>query len=120
MKTRQEIETEIADLDKQRAILAKDLEKMQYDKLGRRVALLRTCLFYLETEPRPEFIEEMRQKIVDRLARIKTGFKVWLENQLPTKANTKSAQAAKEIYKREMDVPKLNAQLKALNYILEN
>ena len=75
----------------------------------------RMCLRYIETKPRQEFIQSEIDRINNKLKLIEANFEHWTPST--KQANSTSLKRA---YESEMEVPKYKAQLKTLNFILNN
>ena len=111
MKTVKEIDQEINDLIKE---VKRDSTKNEVEAIKRKVAFLRQCKLYMESEPREDFIKSEKQKIEKRIELIPSHYKDWQVGR----NLTKYADPYKS-YLNEMGLTNLNASLKTLNYLLD-
>jgi hypothetical protein len=111
MKTVKEIDKEINDITKS---LKKDSVKAEVDKAKRDIVFLRQIKFYLETEPREDFVKEQLKSVQIRIENIMSHYEAWTVGKTLTKFSD-----PKKVYLNEMGLPTLNSQEKTLKYILD-
>jgi hypothetical protein len=117
MKTIQDINKEIIDTHK----LLVETEKVKtkkgkrlFLKFNKQLIFLKHIKRYLETNPRPEFVQKQLEDVVFRIGHIDDQYLIWQAGrQLTTYKDPKKA------YTNEMGLPILKEQLKTLKYILE-
>ena len=110
MKTIIEIEKEISDVIKS---LGEHPTENEVRKVTRDVLFLRQIKYYLESEPREDFIKSKKSKIEERIKKIPNGYKDWQIGRNMTKYTDPY-----KSYLNEMGLPELNSKLKTLNYLL--
>jgi hypothetical protein len=81
-------------------------------KLNARPVFLKQCKYYIETAPRPEYLQAQYATIKERLDIITSRFGTWCAHR------TGGASELQRQYNTENDVAKLKAQLKALKYLI--
>lgn len=115
MKTLKQINSEIMRLakDKQEAEEAK--ERRRASTIQREIDQLRFFRLYLETNPRPETIQKMREDVVRKIKILEDRFPLWLSGQVVS-GETRALQAK---YYATAGIPELKSRLKALNYLCE-
>jgi len=110
MKTIKEIDLEIAEL-------VKSAEKEEYKKrlrISSKVAFLRQCKLYLESDPRLEFIQQQKDETLKKMKSIESNFDAWKVGRcLSTYKDTYAA------YLSQMGMDNLKSQLRTLNYLLD-
>lgn len=76
---------------------------------------LRMCKYYLETNPREEFVKSEIDRINNRIKKIDTGFEYYLAHE-----KIKDPVLAKNVYYAETDYKKITKQLRTLVYIYQD
>ena len=110
MKTIERIDEEIT----QAQTALKNCESREAKRLTEKIAALRRCRLYLESNPRPEFIKETIGTIKGRLMSIEEKYHLWYQYKGSRVRNPKAA------YNTEMKVKTLEAQLKTLEYLMSS
>lgn len=90
------------------------MKKMERTKMANRITFLRQTITYLEQDNRQEFLEKELNRLNNRVQLINDGYADWI----PAKWFEKEKDKLKE-YLKEMGVPKLKTQIKALRFILD-
>lgn len=114
MKTTLEVKNEI---EKNRIELKeypKDIFKSKHNKITKEIKRLYSMQLYLETNPKEEFIKADLKRLRARKKNIDEGFAAWLENYIPSKVGANK----KSIYRKEMGLKDIEAQIKNLSYLL--
>jgi hypothetical protein len=110
MKTIKEIELEIIEIGKS----MKDLDsKRAINTESRKIEILRQCKLYLETNPKPEFIEEMKSSVEFRIDLIRERYGAWCACR-----NLSQFKNPLHHYYNEMGMAQLKLQLKTLEYLI--
>lgn len=112
MKTIQEIQKEIVDIEK---FCATDrATKRQMASGAKRIENLRSCIMYLETNPSQEFMLKQLAQLKDKVSIINSGFSSWKSN------NPKDAEVnnPKSKYETMMGLKTIKSQIKNLNYMI--
>jgi hypothetical protein len=117
MKTSEQINIEIKQLEDQRIDLDNQDNDRLYKKAGKRVAFLRSCLFYVEGQPRQEFVERQLDLLEIKLELINKGFGEWCKNT--PNIDNKTLVQRKAEYNAALDVKTIKQQIKTLIYILK-
>ena len=113
MKTIADIQREIADIKHE--IENTEMKKAAETKLRKRIAYLRTCVLYLETNPSPSFLKAEIEKVENKISLRMVGFS--LDGSL---GMTKSfVLKLKKAYEKQYDVPKLREQVKTMRFLLK-
>lgn len=81
-------------------------------KYDRRLEFLKTCQYYLETTPRPEFIQDQLNIVERMLALTESRFADWARHKTGGRAELLRQ------WNQLNEVSKLKAQRKALRYLL--
>ena len=68
---------------------------------------------YLETNPRPEFVQKELETVLLRIGRMDAGYIDWSAGRQLT-----AYKDPKKAYTNEMGLPQLKEQMKTLKYIL--
>lgn len=96
--------------------LSRDSHKMKRSEEKReltKINFLRHVASYLNSFPSEEFIDSEIKRLEDREALINKQYPVWI----PSKYFATDKEKLKE-YKKEMGVPKIKVQLRALKFII--
>lgn len=109
MKSKAELEEGIKQL---RVDLQYASEKKDRNKITNRIDFLKSCLYYLETNPTADFIQKQYDIVLKQLHIIDNGYAEWRKNQPPFKAVTQ------QTYKTEMNYSGLNKQKDTLDFLL--
>lgn len=113
MKTIADIQKEIADIKYE--IENTEMKKAAETKLRKRIAYLRTCVLYLETNPSPSFLKSEIEKVENKISLRMVNFS--LDGSL---GMTKSfVLKMKKSYEAQFDIPKLREQVKTMRYLLK-
>lgn len=108
------ITTEIKkEIDQTLKYYEKDHYTREAKRAGKRVALLTKCLYYLETNPKEEFIDESIALVKKQIDFIKQGYNAWI-NSTPEARGLKKPKAA---YESEMGLKNLRQQLATLIFL---
>ena len=83
-------------------------------RLNKQIKFLKFIKTYLETNPRPEFVQSELETITIRIGRIDEGYLVWAAGRAIT-----AYKDPKKAYTNEMGLPQLKEQMKTLKYILK-
>ena len=117
MKTIQDINKEITDahkimveMDKLSTKKAKNICK----RLNKRIKQLKFIKLYLESNPRPEFVQNEKDTVLRHIASIDSGYVLWAAGRFLT-----AYKDPKKAYTNDMGLPALKEQLKTLKYILD-
>jgi hypothetical protein len=97
MKTAQKLQVEVANLSAKK-----------------RVDFLRVCMYYVQSNPKQEFLESEKDRLNNRI-------NMFMQNYEPLDAerfSKKQCTAHKKKFEKEMDIPKLKQQLLTINFIL--
>jgi hypothetical protein len=89
------------------------MKKMERSKITNRITFLRTTITYLEQDNREDFLSSELDRLNKRVQLINDGYADWI----PSKYYEKEKDQLKD-YLKEMGIPKLKAQIKALRFIL--
>lgn len=121
MKTVQQIQTEIADVEHRLAALAairipSDDDRREGKRLSKRLQALRHFKMYLETGPTEAVLIEQRNKLVNTIEKITATAEETYKSTSGKDYNL--AKQLKKGYCTERGVPVLEAQLETLNYLL--
>ena len=121
MKSISEIQTEINGIDgiliansKLKSNNSEKLKPAKVKALKKRKDYLKLCIAYLQTNPSQEFVESEKARIENRITLIDKSF---------TKTTKDFGlyslyQKAKKEHRKIMEVPKLQMQLKTIDFIL--
>lgn len=115
MKTIPELKKEISDLEekgKSKSLFTPN----EYKKMGKECEFLRSCLLYLETNPREDFLKSSLNSLLEKKQKIKDGF-VEYQKYRPYDGKNESGQKAE--YNSLMQVTTLYSQIRTLQYILQ-
>ena len=85
-----------------------------YKKMNKQIIWLKHIKRYLESNPRPEFVQSELETIIMRIGRIDEGYLIWAAGRAIT-----SYKDPKKAYTNEMGLPTLKEQMKTLKYILK-
>lgn len=115
MKTATFLEKSIVDLAWQidEAKKTKDYKKSVVTRLKKRIEFVRTCLYYINTNPTKEFVSKEAIRIQNRI----NAFMETYEGLDETHMKTEVTKHRKK-FEKEMDIPKLRTQLMTLHFIL--
>jgi len=83
-------------------------------RLNKQLRFLKFIKTYLETNPRPEFVQKELESVVLRIGRIDGGYMIWAAGRALT-----AYKDPKKAYTNEMGLPQLKEQMKTLKYILK-
>jgi len=112
MKTAKFLQNEVAKLFAQcHDPLTEDKE---VKKLKKRITFLKTCMYYMQTEPSMEFLEKEKDRLNNRI-------NMFMETYVPldsTKYMKKDLSAHKKGFEKEMGIPKIKSQLVTINFLL--
>lgn len=89
------------------------IKKTQRTKIINRITFLTTTIAYLEQDNREEFLNSELDRLNKRVSLINKDYINWIPSKYYEKENHKLKD-----YIKEMGVPKLKAQIKALRFIL--
>lgn len=87
----------------------------QKKKAEKRVAFLRHCLMYLESNPTPGFIEKEIKTLVRKIDSLNDGFGAWVKSSEENKSLTQ--QDAKRIFRAEVGLRELEKQRECLRFL---
>lgn len=113
MKTIADIQREIADIKHE--IENTEMKKAAETKLRKRIAYLRTCVLYLETNPSPSFLKDEIEKLETKISLRMINFSI---ADADIKPKTVLSKIKKE-YEKQFDIPKLRDQIKTIRYLLK-
>jgi hypothetical protein len=113
MKTIADIQREIADIKHE--IENTEMKKAAENKLRKRIAYLRTCVLYLETNPSPSFLKEEITKLETKITLRMANFSITDAEAKPKTYLGK----IKKAYEKQFDVPKLREQIKTMRFLLK-
>lgn len=71
-------------------------------------------MYYLESNPSEDFVKKTYQQLKNKMALIESSFPIWLKNQ----SGSKDRKRLKLKFAHEMNIKKINAQIKSLKYLL--
>lgn len=91
-----------------------NLVKKDANKLRKEIQQLQMVKMYLEHEPRREFIDSEILRLAKLIPTLNDGYREWLNNN--PKANLLKNPKSK--YEKEVKLPTMRKQLKALKFIL--
>lgn len=120
MKTATELQSEINTILK--GFTGEDYytaEKREINKADRRVKYLKTCLYYLETNPSEKFLLEQLAQLKKSVERIKLpeNFEAWKTQEMISDTSLTMPELLTR-YKKEMGLKDLETQIKSLQYLL--
>lgn len=90
------------------------MRKSEKTKIANRIAFLRQTIAYLEQDNREEFLKGELERLQKRKDLIQKDYVNWIPNKYFEKEKHKITE-----YYKEMGIPKLNSQIKALRFILD-
>jgi hypothetical protein len=109
MKTVKEINQEIKDL----ILSLKEADRFKSKSIKKRIELLKMCKLYVESKPRPEFLEAEVKDIERKIDVLNGRFGLWNETNASKFRNSRAA------YNTESGINSLKAQLKAVRYLVK-
>lgn len=112
MKTIQEINSDIKEI---MAEFNYEGESRQAKKARKKLALYKKCIYYLEANPRIDFIHNQIQMVNKNIESIGMGFTGWKQNT--PAGEFRSYKNPKAVYHRMMGLKNLKDQLSTLKYI---
>lgn len=112
MKTLQQVKDRIEEILNEYSTLRRNGKNLP-QKTKMEYEFLQPLWLYLETNPRPEFLEKEKNRIWTRIELIEKSYSP-LSDEYPDLAKKKH----KSDYIKGMDVAKLKAELKVINYLL--
>ena len=83
-------------------------------RLNKKIKQLKFIKLYLESNPRPEFVQNEKDTVLRHIASIDSGYVIWEAGRHLT-----AYKDPKKAYTNDMGLPALIEQLKTLKYILE-
>jgi len=125
MKTIAEIKTEIATLISDHSKLD-DYVGEQYklkQKARKRIAILKGCMIYLESNPKPEFVLQMQAECNHKIDVFAKRLRLWIES-MPQDKIDKIKNPKKYYYKKvapmeQKEIKDAKKQRETINYILQ-
>lgn len=117
MKTLQQVKDRMAEI---LATDKKHLKPSAIKRLQNEYDYLNTISAYLDSNPRVEFIEKEKNRLIDLINKIDVNYRNWLSaSQSQVGLEGKSRSQLKSYYNKINNVSKLNLQLKTAYYLLE-
>lgn len=113
MRTIKEMLVEIADI--KHDIETREMKKPEETRLRKRVAFLRTCIRYIETNPDENFISDQIKMVESKINLRMKGFNEDAFNGLAKSEVSKMRRA----YEKEYEIPKLRNQVKTMRFLLK-
>jgi len=115
MKSIRDIKDEITD---QLSIARDPNEKdMKIKRAKNRVAFLRLCISYIESNPDPAFLEKDLARIDNRISKIMSEYKLWqTENHMPKQF--KNEKEMLKWYENYQGIPDLRTRARTIRFIL--
>lgn len=89
------------------------MKKTEKTKIVNRISFLRQTITYLEQDNREDFLKQELDRLQKRKDLIQKDFVNWIPNKFFEKEKHKLKE-----YEKEMDIPKIDRQIKALKFIL--
>lgn len=108
-------------LDINKVVTDLSSKKLEFDNLGNgkgaarlkgQINFLHTVCQYLKTFPNEKFVRSELDRLNKRLKLIESDFEKWIPNKQYPNDRKKYAD-----YQKQMDVPKLKLQIRAIRYI---
>lgn len=93
--------------------------KREKKKVTDQLKFLKDVLAYLETNPREKFVTQQLEKLKARETAINNGFNDWVHSAGASENKDKTTSQLKSIYRKEMDLKKIEHQIKFLIFILK-
>lgn len=118
MLTTKTIQNEIDDLLAKGDVMRSNnqTDDKDYRAMQRRIKFLKSCLFYLQENPREEFMKEQLEKLRKKLYRIMNGYNEWYKYR--QKDDNKSLTQLQSEYNSQMGTSHINNQIKTIEFIL--
>lgn len=119
MKTKAELEKEVASLSSQIEDHYSDRYKItNIRKVKDRRRFVKKCIEYISTNPHEEFLQKEKDRLSNRINLFRAQYKEPDEEHL---ANMTGREASKLriAYEKEMGLPKLRKHLRTINYLLK-
>lgn len=91
------------------------LTEKQKSRLSKRVAYLKECRNYLESEPNEVFVKQEKDRLKSQLDGKNGQYNYWLENIAPKDVDPKNLRT---VFNREVGLTKIKKQLKMIEFIL--
>lgn len=118
MKTIQSIEKDISEavaLAKEKMERNPEKKKSINSKLEKELLFYRFCLHFLERKPREEYLKKELGALNKKVSIFESRYETWLDNT-PGVELLKNPELT---YKRAMGLPKIEKQIKTLEYLLQ-
>jgi hypothetical protein len=112
MITKAKIDNEINELNTR--LREEEMKKVAENRVRKRLAMLRECLSYLETNPKEEFVRQQLEEVGYKIERRMSQFdeQKWKDKDL------RDLKKAKKEHEKEFGVPRLREQEGALKYLI--
>lgn len=111
MKTIATIQQDIKDITYR--IQHVELKKGEEKRLRKRIPFLKTCIMYLESEPKRDFIKQEIERIGTKIDLRMAEFVLD-----ETNVDKRTANRLKRQHEKKYDIPHLKEQLRTLRFIL--
>lgn len=98
--------------DKRLQLDGDGLKTGQINKLKGQIAFLTTASHYLRTFPTDDFVKSELKRLANRIKLIEDDFGKWIPNKQYPNERKKFSE-----YQKQMDVPKIKMQIRALKFI---
>lgn len=83
-----------------------------------KIALLKQCKRYLETNPREEYVKQMQAEAYKHINTIDSGFAAWIDDPY-NKSKINNNDKPLGVYRKIMERNKFVAQAKTLDFLLK-
>lgn len=114
MKTKKELQAELKELE------STDVDRLsdsEYKKLEGKIKLVKSCISYLGTSPRDEFVENEKTRLEKVISKIESGFSDFIKCT-PVSEYDNDIKKAKSMYNSLMNKSTHNRHLRNINYLL--
>ncbi len=116
MKSAEFIQAEIAKLMVKAQSLDKydKKEKKEINSIKKRMAFMRTCMFYVQTNPDKDFLTREKERLYNRINAFMKDYVPLADDKFKKSDVTKHRAS----FEKEMDIPKLRKFITTINFIL--
>lgn len=121
MKNQEELLKEISDLQTKYE-RPDDFSDKELNAARKRITVLRQCIYYLDSDPRPEFIIQMQSEANHRLSVLENRLELWKQS-IPADKFEKIKNPRTYYYKEvapseQKDMKEAKFHIETLNYLL--
>lgn len=113
MKTLKDIKAEEKELIKELTELKDIVDKRRLKAVKSRLSLIRLLKNYLESNPRPEYIEQAIKDLSTKIGILKDRYDLWRKDR------DISARNPKAVYYTEVGMANLKKQLRTMKYLIK-